>query len=108
MAVQSGTSAAIYTGNGSTGVPYPVPFPFLIPGDVYVAVRQGGEGEAGTVLQQGVDYTLALVEDGGGNISGGSVTTTEPYDGTWTVTIFRQVALTQLTELPEAGMISSR
>jgi microcystin-dependent protein len=106
MAVQSGTSAAIYTGNNSVVTPYPVPFPYLLASDVYVAVRDADDQD--TVLQQGVDYTLTPIEDTHGTITGGSVVTTIEYDNTWTVTVFRQVSLTQLTELPEAGPISSR
>jgi hypothetical protein len=106
MAVQSGTSAAIYTGNNSTVTPYPVPFPYLLASDIYVAVQQG-EGDV-AILAQGVDYTLTPVTDSNDNVTGGEVLTVEEYDNTWTVTIFRQVSLTQLTELPEAGPISSR
>lgn len=106
MAVQSGTSAAIYTGNNSTVAVYPVPFPYLLASDIYVAVQQG-EGEV-SILAQGVDYTLTPTVDSSDNITGGEVLTTVEYDNTWTLTIFRQVSLTQLTELPEAGPISSR
>ncbi|WP_051945679.1 tail fiber protein [Verrucomicrobium sp. BvORR106] len=106
MAVQSGTSAAIYTGNSSTVTPYPVPFPYLLASDIYVAVQQGEN--APVILAQGADYTLTPTKDSGGNIVGGQVVTKVAYNNTRTLTIFRQVALTQLTELPEAGPISSR
>ncbi|WP_050025202.1 tail fiber protein [Verrucomicrobium sp. BvORR034] len=106
MAVQSGTSAAIYTGNNSTVTPYPVPFPYLLPSDIYVAV-QVGEGDP-AILAQGADYTLTPTKDSSGNIVGGQVVTKVAYNNTRTLTIFRQVSLTQLTELPEAGPISSR
>lgn len=106
MAVQSGTSAAIYNGNNSSVTPYPVPFPYLLAADIYVAIQQG-EDDA-VILAQGVEYTLTPTTDTNGNITGGSVVTAIAYDNTWTVTIFRQVSLTQLTELPEAGPISSR
>lgn len=106
MAVQSGTSAAIYTGNNSSVTPYPVPFPYLLAADIYVAIQQGEDDPV--ILAQGVEYTLTPTTDTNGNITGGSITTAIAYDNTWTVTIFRQVSLTQLTELPEAGPISSR
>lgn len=106
MAVQTGTSAVIYTGNDSTVTPYPVPFPYLLASDIYVAVHQDGVDPV--VLAQGVQYTLTPTTDSNGNITGGSVVTATAYDDTWIVTIFRQVSLTQLTELPEAGPISSR
>lgn len=106
MAVQSGTSAAIYTGSNSTVTPYPVPFPYLLASDIYVAAQQGDEDPV--ILAQGVDYTLTPVTDSNDNVTGGEVLTLEERDNTWTLTIFRQVSLTQLTELPEAGPISTR
>jgi hypothetical protein len=97
--VSTPTSALVYTGSGAAA--YPVTFPFLLESDVQVAVTH--LNGTPTILAPGTDYTLTPTADGDGAFSGGSVVTTVPYNGQYKVTIFRQVPLTQLTDLPEAG-----
>ena len=99
--VSSPTSAQVYTGNGSSVDAYPVNFPFLLASDVFVAVTTGAG--VTSVLTPGADYTLTPLADADGGFSGGSIVTATAYDSTHQVTIFRQVPITQLTELPEAG-----
>jgi microcystin-dependent protein len=109
MAVQTAASAFAYTGNNSTVTVYPFPAPFLLPSDIYVHVKVSADDEdEGEVLQQGVDYTLNILTDTDNLITAGEITTAIAYAGTYTVTIFRQVPLTQLTEFPETGPFPAR
>lgn len=102
MAVQTEQSLVTYSGNGSTVTAYPVPFSFLLLSDVQVRVKLPNVLEP-IVLVEGVDFTLTPTTDGGGNFTGGTITTAVAYDADHLVFVFREVPLTQLTEFPELG-----
>jgi hypothetical protein len=96
MSVQSETSRVSYVGNNSTVTPYVVPFYFLNSGDVVIVATTSA----------GVDTTLVAVTDyaltGEGDEGGGEFTTVAAVPATSTVTVYRDVAATQLTEYEEA------
>jgi hypothetical protein len=92
MTVSSTTTKASYSGNGSTTV-FAVPFYFLQNADLLVILRSAAGVETTQVL--GTNYTLT----GAGNENGGSLTmTVAPPTGT-TLTILRNAAATQETDL---------
>lgn len=92
MTVSSTTTKASYSGNGSTTV-FAVPFYFLQNADLLVILRSSAGVETTQVL--GTNYTLT----GAGNEAGGSLTmTVAPPTGT-TLTILRNAAATQETDL---------
>jgi hypothetical protein len=109
MAVQTAASAFAYTGNNSTVTVYPFPAPYLLPSDIYVHVKvTADEEDEGQILQQGVDYVLTPILNADNMITGGEIITADAWDDTHTVTIFRQVPLTQVTEFPETGPFPAR
>jgi hypothetical protein len=92
MTVSSTTTKASYSGNGSTTV-FAVPFYFLLNADLLVILRSSAGVETTQVL--GTNYTVT----GAGNENGGSLTmTVAPATGT-TLTILRNAAATQETDL---------
>lgn len=92
MTVSSTTSKASYSGNGSTTV-FTVPFYFLEAADLQVILRSSAGVE--TVQTLTTNYTVAGV----GVTSGGTVTMlVAPAAGT-TLTILRNAAATQETDL---------
>jgi hypothetical protein len=92
MTVSSTTSKASYSGNGSTTV-FTVPFYFLEVADLQVILRSSAGVE--TVQTLTTNYTVA----GAGVTSGGTVTMlVAPVAGT-TLTILRNAAATQETDL---------
>jgi hypothetical protein len=105
MSVSTSASAFVFTGNGSTSTPYAFTFPALDRAHIYVATTTA----AGvvTVLAEGVGYTLTTTLDGEGRIIGGSIVTATAYNSTYKITVFRQTALLQPTELPETGPLPS-
>jgi hypothetical protein len=91
MTVSSTTARVSYSGNGTTTV-FPVPFYFLASSDLLVVLRSSAGIETQQVLS--TNYTVT----GAGVLSGGSVTmTVAPPSGT-SLTILRNVALTQTTD----------
>lgn len=108
MSVSTTQRLVNYQGNGSDTTPYPTLFPFLETDWVKVVVTDAQGNE--TTLVQGIDYTVT----GAGSPSGGEVVTTAAYDSTNTITIYREVPLTQLidflyndrfpSELVESGL----
>jgi hypothetical protein len=91
MTVSSTTARVSYSGNGTTTV-FPVPFYFLANSDLLVVLRSSAGIETQQVLS--TNYTVT----GAGVLSGGSVTmTVAPPSGT-SLTILRNVALTQTTD----------
>lgn len=97
MSVQSETSQIAYVGNNSTATPYPVPFLFFENAHVVATVKDSAGAE--TPLSQGADYSIT----GEGNPSGGAIVTTAAWDSTHTITIYRQVPITQTAEYEEGG-----
>lgn len=92
MTVSSTTTKASYSGNGSTTV-FAVPFYFLQNADLLVILRSSAGVETTQVL--GTNYSVT----GAGNENGGSLTmTVAPPTGT-TLTILRNAAATQETDL---------
>lgn len=92
MTVSSTTTKASYSGNGVTTV-FAVPFYFLQNADLLVILRSSAGVETTQVL--GTNYSVT----GAGNESGGSLTmTVAPPTGT-TLTILRNAAATQETDL---------
>jgi microcystin-dependent protein len=107
MSLTNQNSVLSYIGNGSTVTPYSVSFPFLVPTDVKVTVVNSafvdGEELPPIDLAEGTDYTLIVFTNAANEVIGGQITTVEPWGGQFTVYIYRNVALTQLTVLPEFG-----
>lgn len=95
MTVESQTSRADYTGNGSTTV-FTVPFYFLANSHVLV-IRTVIATGAATTLSEGADYSLT----GAGVSSGGTVTTTSAPTSLQKISILRNVPLTQLVDYVE-------
>lgn len=95
MPLEDSTSRAQYETNGTIG-PFAVPFYFLASAHLEV-VYTDAAGAAQT-LDLDVDYSVsgARVE------SGGSVTLTTAYAAGGTITILRNVPLTQLTDFEDA------
>lgn len=90
MTVQSQTSRADYTGNGSTTA-FTVPFYFLDNSHVQVIRTIIATGVA-TTLVEGTDYTLT----GAGVSSGGTVTATVAPTSAQKLSVLRNAPLTQL------------
>jgi len=95
MTVQSQTSRADYTGNGTTTA-FTVPFYFLDNSHVQVIRTVIATGVA-TTLVLGTDYTLT----GAGVSSGGTVTTTSAPTSAQKLSVLRNVPLTQLIHYVE-------
>lgn len=90
MSVQSATSRADYTGNGTTTT-FSVPFYFIQNEHVKLLLTTIATG-AFTALALGSDYTLS----GAGNEAGGSATLTIPPTAQQRLTILRNVPYEQL------------
>lgn len=91
MTVSSTTAKIQYSGNGTT-TSFAVPWYFLANGDLQVILRSSAGVE--TVQTLGTNYTVT----GAGSTAGGTVLmTTAPATGT-TLTIVRNVSLTQETD----------
>jgi hypothetical protein len=93
MAVSTTAASKQYVGNNSAVTPYPTEFPFHDATDVRVQVEDA-DGIV-TELEYGTDYTVT----GAGDPDGGDVVTDQAWDNTHTVTLIRQVPLTQLLDL---------
>jgi hypothetical protein len=91
MTVSSTTSKVSYTGNGSTTA-FAVPFYFLAAADLQVILRSG---TTETVQVLTTNYTVS----GAGNEAGGTVTMLVAPAAAVTVTIRRNIAATQETDL---------
>lgn len=92
MTVSSTTTKAQYSGNGVTTV-FAVPFYFLQNADLLVILRSAAGAETTQAIN--TNYTVT----GAGNENGGSITmTVAPPTGT-TLTILRNAAATQETDL---------
>lgn len=91
MAVPTIQTSIVFDGNGSTSVPYPIPFPFLEPSHVRVAVLE----------TEGGDWAL-LGPSAYSVVSGGVVTATD-WPGTARVQVFRVTPQLQPIEFPVNG-----
>lgn len=91
MTVESGSSRAQYSTNGTSG-PWTVPFYFLESSHLKV-YHTDVAGEE-TLLTLNVDYNVL----GAGNPNGGTVTTTEAYVSGGSITLLRDVPATQGTD----------
>jgi hypothetical protein len=96
MTISTTDSSIPYNGNGVT-LAFPVPFRFLLNGDISTVLRSS----AGVVtpLSEGTHYTLT----GAGNDEGGTLTMIVAPAVGETLIIDRIVALTQETDYPEGG-----
>ena len=92
MSVATSTSTISYTGNNSAVTPYSVPFPFFDSSDLVVVKKLTATGEE-TALALSADYTV----DGAGDSEGGSVVTAVAIPPTYTLTIYREIPITQPT-----------
>jgi len=101
MPVPDTDSSVSYPGNNSTITEYVIPFYFLDADHIKVSVLNEDDEE--TILEDG-DYVVS----GAGEEEGGTLTTDSAIPVTSTVTIYRDVDLTQLTELPESGRLPVR
>jgi hypothetical protein len=94
MAVQSDTSSISYTGNNSTSTSYAVPFVFL----------ENAHLKAIAKTSAGVETAVTLTNHtGAGDVNGGTVRTAVAVPATSTLTIFRDVPITQTTTYAEGG-----
>jgi hypothetical protein len=94
MAVQSDTSRISYAGNNSTSTSYAVPFVFL----------ENSHLKAIAKTSAGVESVVTLTNHtGAGDINGGTVRTAVAVPATSTLTIFRDVPITQTTTYAEGG-----
>ena len=94
MAVQSDTSRISYAGNNSTSTSYAVPFVFL----------ENGHLKAIAKTSAGVEGIVALTNHtGAASPTGGTVRTAVAVPSTSTLTIYRDVPLTQTTNYAEGG-----
>jgi microcystin-dependent protein len=91
MAITSETSSIQYSGNNSTETAYTVDFPFFETEHLRVIVTDADGNE--TQLANGTDFA----------VTGTSITTTLPWDGTHRVTIYREVPVKQTTSYQEGG-----
>lgn len=91
MAITSETSSIQYSGNNSTETAYTVDFPFFEPEHLRVIVTDADGNQ--TQLVNGIGFT----------VTGTSVTTTQAWDGTHRVTIYREVPVKQTTSYQEGG-----
>ncbi|MEZ0275489.1 MAG: hypothetical protein ACAH88_11350 [Roseimicrobium sp.] len=99
MPVASETSRIQYAGNGSSVTSYSVPFYFLSTADMKVVLADAAGVE--TQLTETTHYALS----GAGNPAGGSLTTVSAYDGTHTLTIYREPQQTQSAEFQSTGAL---
>ncbi|QIF01907.1 tail fiber protein [Roseimicrobium sp. ORNL1] len=99
MPVASEISRIQYTGNGSWVTPYSVPFYFLSEADIKVVLTDGNGVES--PLTETTHYALT----GAGEAGGGSLTTVVGYDGTHTLTIYREPEQTQSAEFQSTGAL---
>ena len=97
MSIQTETSRIQYAGNNSTITLYPIPFLFFADADIGVVVTDSAGVE--TVLALTTDFTLT----GAGNEAGGDMATVAAVPTTSTVTIFRDVEVTQELDYAEQG-----
>lgn len=89
MAVSSTVSTVQYQGNGSTSIPYPVPFLFFEA--VHLAVRVISAAGVVTTLELGSGFTATGAKlPGGGNLK-----TVEAWSASHTVVIQRSAPMTQ-------------
>ena len=94
MAVQSDTSRISYAGNNSTSTSYAVPFVFL----------ENAHLKAIAKTSAGVESVVTLTNHtGAGNVNGGTVRTSVAIPATSTLTIYRDVPITQTTTYAEGG-----
>ena len=94
MAVQSDTSRISYAGNNSTSTSYAVPFVFL----------ENAHLKAIAKTSAGVESVVTLTNHtGAGNVNGGTVRTSVAFPATSTLTIYRDVPITQTTTYAEGG-----
>lgn len=94
MAVQSDTSRISYAGNNSTTTSYAVPFVFL----------ENSHLKAIAKTSAGVETVVTLTNHtGAGNVNGGTVRTAVAIPATSTLTIYRDVPITQTTTYAEGG-----
>jgi hypothetical protein len=94
MAVQSDTSRISYAGNNSTSTSYAVPFVFF----------ENSHLKAIAKTSAGVESVVTLTNHtGAGNVSGGTVRTSVAIPATSTLTIYRDVPITQTTTYAEGG-----
>jgi hypothetical protein len=94
MAVQSATSRIQYAGNNSTVTSYAVPFVFLENSHLQAIARTSAGVESAVTL---TNHT------GAGDVNGGTVRTAVAVPATSTLTIFRDVPITQTTQYQEGG-----
>jgi hypothetical protein len=97
MSVQSETNRISYVGNNSTVTAYQVPFYFFANADLVVVVTTSAGVD--TTLTLNTDYTVT----GAGNEAGGSLTTAAAVPASSTVTIYREIDITQDVSLIENG-----
>jgi hypothetical protein len=94
MAVQSDISRISYAGNNSTSTSYAVPFVFL----------ENDHLKAIAKTSAGVESVVTLTNHtGAGDVNGGTVRTAVAVPATSTLTIFRDVPITQTTIYQEGG-----
>ena len=94
MAVQSDTSRISYAGNNSTTTSYAVPFVFLENAHLKAFARTAA----------GVESVVTLTNHtGAGDVNGGTVRTSVAIPATSTLTIYRDVPITQTTTYAEGG-----
>jgi hypothetical protein len=94
MAVQSDTSRISYAGNNSTTTSYAVPFVFL----------ENAHLKAIAKTSAGVETVVTLTNHtGAGDVNGGTVRTAVAVPATSTLTIYRDVPITQTTTYAEGG-----
>jgi hypothetical protein len=94
MAVQSDTSRISYAGNNSTSTSYAVPFVFL----------ENSHLKAIAKTSAGVESVVTLTNHtGAGDVNGGTVRTAVAIPATSTLTIYRDVPITQTTTYAEGG-----
>jgi hypothetical protein len=94
MAVQSDTSRISYAGNNSTSTSYAVPFVFL----------ENAHLKAIAKTSAGVETVVTLTNHtGAGDVNGGTVRTSVAIPATSTLTIYRDVPITQTTTYAEGG-----
>ncbi len=101
MPIPSENSRVQYAGNGSTVTPYVVSFYFLANADVKVVLTSSAGVES--TLVETTDYVLT----GAGVAGGGSVVTVAAHASTATITIYREPAVTQLTEFVGTGPLTA-
>jgi hypothetical protein len=99
MAVASTVTNVSYPGNNSTSTEYPVTFPVLDGSHIKV-----GQRDAGGPFLQLASWAFTVVPKPGGSFA---ITTTAAVPPTSTLVIWREVPVTQPTELPLAGPLPS-